>query len=238
MHKLILLLMTVTFSLFTFSAGHETPSGNEGAFTTLMVAAPNVDRYVDFLKADTSSFKTIGSTGSGVCVTNSGNEYPGQMMVWSAFPSVEAAFVGASQYDPSKAPSSLQRLREVKYGVTWVPLKAFRLEPGYERVQRVKIPSANLPAFIEVLSKLEKAVQDAGHENFFNGMFSSIGGGTHEAGTYMVRSITPDAAQHGAVVDDYISGASWGSIFLEGSALIDEVVSDNIEICEQFYYGE
>ena len=89
MHKLILLLLTVTFSLFTFSAGHETPSGNEGAFTTLMVAAPNVDRYVDFLKADTSSFKTIGSTGSGVCVTNSGNEYPGQMMVWSAFPRPE-----------------------------------------------------------------------------------------------------------------------------------------------------
>ena len=52
MHKLILLLLTVTFSLFTFSAGHETPSGNEGAFTTLMLAAPNVDRYVDFLKAD------------------------------------------------------------------------------------------------------------------------------------------------------------------------------------------
>ena len=54
----------------------------------------------------------------------------------------------------------------------------------------------------------------------------------------MISSITPDAAQHGAVIDDYVSGASWGSIYLEGSALIDEVVSDNIEICEQFYYGE
>ena len=238
MNKLILIMITVTLSFLTFSAGHETPSGNEGAFTTLMVAAPSVDRYVDFLKADTSSFKTIGSTGSGVCVTNSGNAYAGQMMVWSAFPSVEAAFVGSSQYDPSKAPSSLQRLREVKYGLTWAPLKSFKLEPGYERVQRVKISSANLPAFIEALAKLEKAIQDAGHKNFFNGMFVPIGGGTHETGTYMIRSITPDAAQHGAVIDDYVSGASWGSIYLEGSALIDEVVSDNIEICEQFYYGE
>jgi len=54
----------------------------------------------------------------------------------------------------------------------------------------------------------------------------------------MVRSITPDGAQAGAIFDDYFSGAAWGSIYQEGVALIDGVVSDNIEICEQFYYGE
>ena len=54
----------------------------------------------------------------------------------------------------------------------------------------------------------------------------------------MIRSITPDGAQHGAILDDYFAGASWGSIYQEGVTLIDAVVSDYIEICEQFYYGE
>ncbi|MCH2263695.1 MAG: hypothetical protein MK371_02140 [SAR86 cluster bacterium] len=238
MHKLLFLLMTMALSFFAFSDHHEVPSSEEGAFTTLMVAAPNVDRYVDYLKADTSLFKTIGSTGAGVCVTNSGNDYPGQMLVWNAFPNFEAALGGAAKYDPSKAPSSLARLREVKYSVSWKPLKAFRLEPGYERVQRIKVPAANVTAFTEVLTRLEKAIQDAGHKNFFNGIFTPIGGGVHETGTYMVRSITPDGAQAGAIFDDYFSGAAWGSIYQEGVALIDGVVSDNIEICEQFYYGE
>ena len=92
MHKL-LLLMAISLSFFAFSAHHEEPSSvsNEpsssdgGAFTTLMVSAPNVDKYVSYLKADTSSFKTIGSNAAGVCVTNSGNDYPGQMFVWNAF---------------------------------------------------------------------------------------------------------------------------------------------------------
>jgi len=245
MHKL-LLLMAISLSFFAFSAHHEEPSSvsNEpsssdgGAFTTLMVSAPNVDKYVSYLKADTSSFKTIGSNAAGVCVTNSGNDYPGQMFVWNAFSNVESALGGATKYDPSKAPSSLARLRDVKYGVTWKPLKDFRIDPGYERVQRIKLSTTNLPAFVEVLTRLEKAIQNAGHKNFFNGIFVPIGGGVHEAETYMIRSITPDGAQHGAILDDYFAGASWGSIYQEGVTLIDAVVSDYIEICEQFYYGE
>ena len=44
---------------------------------------------------------------------------------------------------------------------------------------------------------LEKAIIEAGHSDFFNGVFISIGGGVHEAQTVMVRSVTPDASSFG-----------------------------------------
>jgi hypothetical protein len=37
------------------------------------------------------------------------------------------------------------------------------------------------------------------------------------------------------VIDDYFAGASWGATYNEASAMIDEVVNDQFEVCEQFY---
>ena len=58
-------------------------------------------------------------------------------MVWSAFPSVEAALVGSLNYDPQDAPASFAELKS-KYALTESG-KALELDPGYERVQRVNV---------------------------------------------------------------------------------------------------
>ena len=57
----------------------------DGAFTTLMLAAPDIDKYVDTLKTNTSAFSATGATDAGVCIKRSGNDYPGQMIVCSDF---------------------------------------------------------------------------------------------------------------------------------------------------------
>ena len=137
MKKLILIIFA-TLSLSAFSDHHESaPMTTDGAFTTLMIAASDINKYTETLRENPSAFQATGTTGAGVCVTNSGNDYPGQMMVWSAFPDVATALTGGTKYDPQSAPRSFERLREIKYGVTWKPLTPFRLEPGYERVQRI-----------------------------------------------------------------------------------------------------
>ena len=235
--KLILLLIT-TLSVCVFSAHHESPPmTTDGAFTTLMVAAPDIEKYTKTLRNNTSAFQTTGTTGAGICVTNSGNDYLGQMMVWSAFPDVASALVGGTKYDPQKAPRVYASLREIKYGVTWKPLTPFRLEPGYERVQRIKVPAENLQAFNEGINKLESAINAAGHPNFFNGVFVQIGGGSHEVETLMVRSITRDANSMGVLFDDYFTGgATWASQY-DDVMKLGEVLSDNMEICEQLYFG-
>ena len=100
MKKLILIIFT-TFSLSVFADHHESaPMTTDGAFTTLMIAATDINKYTETLRENPSAFQATGTTGAGVCVTNSGNSYTGQMMVWSAFPDVATALTGGTKYDP------------------------------------------------------------------------------------------------------------------------------------------
>ena len=236
MKRLLILTITV-FSLTAFTSDENGPQTTDGAFTTLMIAAADIGKYTETLRDNPSAFQATGTTGAGVCVTNSGNAYEGQMMVWSAFPDVASALVGGTKYDPQQAPRQFKNLRDLKYGVTWKPLTPFRLEPGYERVQRIKVSAENMLAFNEGLNKLEASIQAAGHPNFFNGAFVQIGGGTHEIETLMVRSITRDAQSMGVLFDDYFAGtATWAADY-DSLMLLGEVMSDNMEICEQVYFG-
>lgn len=236
MKRLLILTITV-FSLTAFTSDENGPQTTDGAFTTLMIAAADIGKYTETLRDNPSAFQATGTTGAGVCVTNSGNAYEGQMMVWSAFPDVASALVGGTKYDPQQAPRQFKNLRDIKYGVTWKPLTPFRLEPGYERVQRIKVSAENLQAFNEGLNKLEASIQASGHPNFFNGAFVQIGGGTHEIETLMVRSITRDAQSMGVLFDDYFAGtATWAADY-DSLMLLGEVMSDNMEICEQVYFG-
>ena len=157
-------------------------------------------------------------------------------MIWNAFGSVTDALVGASKYDASKAPADMASQRDFKYGATWAPLKPFpRLDPGYERAMRIKIKPEKLSAFIAMITKLEAEIIAAGHDTFMNGLFVAIGGGTDEAGTYYLKSITSSVEAHGAVIDDYFAGASWGVTYNKALAMIDDVVNDQFEICKQVY---
>jgi hypothetical protein len=231
-------MMLASLSLFIFADGHESaPMSTDGAFSTLQVASPDIEKYRQALIDNPSAFQATGATAAGICVTNSGHEYLGQMMVWSAFPNVAAALSGSTMYDPQKAPRSFERLREVKYGVTWKPITPFRLEPGFERVQRIKVSAENMQAFTAAIDNLEKAIQDAGYENFYNGAFVLIGGGDRDVGTVIVRSIVRDANAMGVLFDEYFAGnASWADEYQTVTSL-GEVVSDNIEVCEQLYFG-
>ena len=223
----------------TFADDHAGEATTEGAFNTLMIAAPDTGKYIASLKKNSGAFKAVGASAAGVCVTQSGHEYPGQMMVWSGYPSIQAALIGSSKYDPSNAPQQVARLREVKYGVTWKPLKPFKLNPGYESVKRIQVANENVPAFVAAMSELEAAIQNNGHEDFGNGVFVSIGGGSHEVQTLMTRSVSRDAAAAGALFDEYFSGtAGWAGAFQVVSSYIDAVISDNYEMCEQIYFGE
>jgi len=226
----LLIIVSLLFSINLYADGHVKPA--EGAFTTLNVSANDVEKYVDFLRTNSSAFEAIGSSDAGVCITRSGNDYPGELMVWNAFPSVEAAMVGSLNYDPYKAGGSISKLRELKHSATWKSLKSFRLEPGHEVVARVKVKQENINDFVTAMAKLEKEVQENGHPNFFNGVFVSIGGG-FESQTLMVRNITNSASDQGKIVDEYFAG-NYQS-FNDAMELSEGFVSEQIQVCEQIY---
>jgi hypothetical protein len=240
MKKIAALILSLTIPLAlsptAFADDHGQEATMEGSFTTVMVSAPNIGRYIASMKKDSTPFEVMGATASGYCITMSGQDYPGQMRVWTSFSSVQAAMVGATKYNPSTAQNYISKLREVKHSTTWKPLKPFKLAPGYERVQSVKVAPENVPAFVAAMSNLEKALQEGGHPSFTNGVFLPIGGGTHDINTLMLRSITPTPELHGAMFDEYFAGtASWADDYTAVGQLMMSLESDNFEICEQIY---
>ncbi len=237
MKKIIFLVCLLT-PLYLQADHHTIASPGEGAFNTIMVQADDTAKYVEYLRTNPGLFKGVGATAAGVCLTRSGNDYEGQMFVWSAYTDLASALHANTVYDPNNAPSALAKLRTVKYGVSWKGLKSFRLDPGWERVLRIKVSPENLNAYVESLWELETAIINSGHESFNMGLFGPFGGGVHESQTIMVRAISPTARESGQIADEYFAGASWGRIWEKSRALVDEVVSDTYEVCEQIYTAE
>lgn len=228
--KKILFTFIILLSINLSADDHIKPE--QGAFTSLYVSASDVDKYVSFLRKNSDAFKTIGSSDAGVCITRSGNQYPGQMMIWNAFPSVEAAMIGSLKYDPYKATGPISNLRNIKHSTIWKSLKSFRLDPGHEIVGRFKVKQENISSFVKAMDSLEKEIQDNGHPDFFNGVFVSIAGGA-ESQTLKVRSITSSASDQGKIADEYFSGKY--KSFNDAIAFTEGFVDEQIQVCEQIY---
>ena len=231
-------LIPFIFLAVTFGAvagHHETVPVGTGAFTTLTVQAKDVEAYIASLKADGTPFEAVGSSVAGVCVTKTGNDYPGQMFVWNGFDTIADALATTDKYDPYDASAELMALRQVKYSAIFKPLKEYTLEPGFERLWRLRISNDNIQTFVAKMDKLEKTLRSNGH-TINVGVFQPIGGGSHEA--YHLRAASPSSAAASKLLDEAYSGASWISIWNEASALVDEVVSDNFEECETVYTAE
>lgn len=228
--KKILFTFIILLSINLSADDHIKPE--QGAFTSLYVSASDVDKYVSFLRKNSDAFKAIGSSDAGVCITRSGNQYPGQMMIWNAFPSVEAAMIGSLKYDPYKATGPISKLRNIKHSTIWKSLKSFRLEPGHEIVGRFKVKQENISSFVKAMDSLEKEIQDNGHPDFFNGVFVSIAGGA-ESQTLKVRSITSSASDQGKIADEYFSGKY--KSFNDAIAFTEGFVDEQIQVCEQIY---
>tara|TARA_X000000368_G_C22941194_1_gene672244 strand:+ start:161 stop:856 length:696 start_codon:yes stop_codon:yes gene_type:complete len=228
--KKILFTFIILLSINLSADDHIRPE--QGAFTSLYVSASDVDKYVSFLRKNSDAFKAIGSSDAGVCITRSGNQYPGQMMIWNAFPSVEAAMIGSLKYDPYKATGPISNLRNIKHSTIWKSLKSFRLEPGHEIVGRFKVKQENISSFVKAMDSLEKEIQDNGHPDFFNGVFVSIAGGA-ESQTLKVRSITSSASDQGKIADEYFSGKY--KSFNDAIAFTEGFVDEQIQVCEQIY---
>ncbi len=234
----ILIIMALAFNPTAYADGHGNEATSDGAFTTLMVQAEDVGAYIKALEASENVFEATGTIAAGYCLTRSGHDYPGQMFVWNAHSSLSSALVASEKYDPMEAPdSALAKLREVKYGVTWKPLKPFKLDPGFERMIRVVVPAESAAAFVEKISEAEKGVQAAGHDMNL-GVFEPIGGGAHEANTLHVRAIAQNAESFGKILEDYYAGASYGQPWNQAFAMITSVKNDYMQSCEQVYSAE
>ncbi|MAI42633.1 MAG: hypothetical protein CMP95_09245 [Gammaproteobacteria bacterium] len=245
MKEKLLAIVLATLSLWVGADGHKSSgviipeSVPQGAFATLMVAAKNPKDYTAYLASQPQLFENIGVAVAGVCITHTGADYPGQMMVWSGYPSLERAIEGLTKYDPSDAPKKLSAMRDVKYNAIWKPLKQFDLAPtgiapGFERVMRVKVEPEKLTAFVAAANQYEEEAKEAGIK-LQVGVFLPIGGGPLEADTLHVRFVAPSASETGARLDNMFASGIDPNSGLAKMYQMMTPVSDTLESCEQLY---
>ena len=233
--SVIIFFLTFLLAQPALSDDHVNVPVGDGAFVALMVQAKDPDAYVAMLKKNPAPFQAIGSSVAGACVTKTGHDYPGQMFVYNGFASIEEAMAATDKYDAEKATPELMAIRQVQYNVMFKPLKQFTLEPGFERLWRLKISNENLQPYVNKIAELEAALRAAGH-TINVGVYQPIGGGVHEA--IHLRAVSPSTAAAGRILDEGYANAPWMSVWGEASALVDDVLSDNYEQCELLYTAE
>ncbi|MFL2733564.1 MAG: hypothetical protein ACJ0E5_00195 [Gammaproteobacteria bacterium] len=202
----------------------------EGGFTTLMVQAKDIDKYVDYLKNNVN-FENFGSEQAGYC-TRTGESYQGQMFIYNAFTSLEKAMALIENYDPTGANFDLAQLRTIKYSTAFKSLKDFEARDGYHRLWRIKLN--NWQSFTDMMTKLQKELEEDGH-NMMIGVFAPMGGGFAETGMFHLRTITSTAAETGKIIDEYFRGASWAKTWDDAQQYVDEEVEETFEYCETIF---
>ncbi len=203
----------------------------EGGFSTLMVQAKDIDKYVDYLK-NNINFENFGSEQAGYCKTRTGESYQGQMFIYNAFSSLEKAMALIENYDPTTANFDLAQLRTIKYSTAFKSLKDFEPRDGYHRLWRIKLN--NWQSFSDMMTKLQKELEADGH-NMMIGVFAPMGGGFAETGMFHLRTITSTAAETGKIIDEYFRGASWAKTWDDAQQYVDEEVEETFEYCETIY---
>ena len=107
MKKTLALIITIFFLTNSYSA--ESPNALNGAvgITGLISDSPN--EYIAQLKQSAEVFENMGTIVAGVCIALSGNEEPGEMMLFNYSPSISVAFTSWGSNLTNRA---TQRLRQ------------------------------------------------------------------------------------------------------------------------------
>lgn len=240
--KIILLMLGASTSQLTYSADDESLAPTflargTGAVYTLVVAAGNPQAYSAYLKRNTEMFESRGVQAAGFCVTHTGHDYTGQMFVWGIYDSVQSAMEEASSFDHSNATRKLRSLRDAKYTSLFRSLKTVNLVPGFERLMRLRVKPQDLDALVLAAYQFEAEAQSAGSK-IQVGLFAPIGSGADETGMIHMRLMAANASDLGAAHDTLYANpieadSGYGKIIR-----IAEIVTDNLEICEQVYLAK
>ena len=222
MKKILALIITIFFLTNAYSA--ESPDALNGAVNITGLISDSPNEYIAQLKQNAEVFETIGTTVAGVCIALSGNEVPGEMMLFNYSPSISVAFTSWGSNLTNRATLRLrQELNQIR---TLTGALTFR-------VVVLDLNTGNPAAYVNAASNLEAAYKANGFEDFDLEITQAIVAGSVPA--YRSIAVAPTLERLGAAFDALYS-ESWAQ---EAYTLVTSsrsaVVTDKLYTCEQVY---
>lgn len=227
----------ITASLAALAITGIASAQDRGAFNVLNMAVEDQTTYVAALKANPVIFSALEAEVAGVCRTTAGSQYYGEMFVWTGYSSMGDAMDAGIKFLGAPTSGPISEMRTIIDSEMYVPINDFELNPGVERVYKVK--TSQPAAYAEAISAMEAAMHANGFEDIFMAVLTAPVSGPDEVGIVTVRVIAPDSHRLGALMAAQYAAPDWYAEALTGIAATGrEIVNDSVEVCEIIYTAE
>jgi len=210
---------------------------DRGAFNVLNMAVEDQTTYVEALKANPAIFSALDAQVAGVCRTTAGSQYYGEMFVWTGYASMGDAMHAGIKFLGAPTSGPISEMRTILDSEMYVPANDFELNPGVERVYKVK--TNQTAAYVDAIAAMEAAMHANGFDDIIMAVLTAPVSGPDEVGVVTVRIIAPDAHRLGALMATQNAAPGWYTEAMSGiGATGREIVNDSVEVCEIVYTAE
>lgn len=207
----------------------------KGVSLLLHVQVNNLDRYIGELTENTEVFLSTGAAAGGYCVVKSGNNYPGEVSVWQYFLSMSELMRAIDENDPMNKPQrNLSKMRDIKYISIWKDMKEVNLQPGFEMVERWRVPPANQTEFVTAVKAIETDLKETSGIDFEMAVAFNVGSGSQESDLIMTRWITSDGETMGKLLDIVYNSVGFLPAYNKALSL-GQKINSQLEECEAVY---
>ena len=231
--SIALILLFIVFSSTQSSAIQN--SLPRGAGLLINVQTDDLDRYISELTKNALILRQENVVAGGYCIVKTGNNYSGEVSVWQYFTSMSDLMRTVDNSDPvNNADLNFEKMRDVKYISIWKDMKEVNIKPGFEMVEKWKVPGEKLEEFVKAVTSLESSLKDLSGVEFEMTAAFNVGSGVKETDLVMTRWITPNGETMGKLLDLVYNSVGY---LPEYNNLISlaEKVNSQLEECTAVY---
>ena len=207
----------------------------KGAGLLLHVEVNDIDRYIDELTKNSGVLFTSGAAAAGYCIVKTGHNYPGEVTIWQLFKSMGELMKAVDENDPMNKPAlNFSKMRDIKYISIWKDMKRVNLKPGFEMVERWRVPPANITEFVTAVKAIESNLKEMSGIDFEMAVAFNVGSGSHESDLVMTRWITSDGETMGKLLDGVYDSVGFLPSYNKALSL-GQKINSQLEECKPFF---
>ena len=113
-------------------------------------------------------------------------------------------------------------------------MKEGKLKPGFEMVERWRVPPANITEFVTAVKAIESNLKEMSGIDFEMAVAFNVGSGSHESDLVMTRWITSDGETMGKLLDGVYDSVGFLPSYNKALSL-GQKINSQLEECKPFF---